>query len=163
MTEATTTQIANLLTILLGGLLAIAGGLGSQLVIHWLSESRERTKHRRDRIEAVVKALYAHEQWVTNKKSKMIFRNEYHDDPAPLNDLRMIQALHFPELVQEVIAVQQAFMSMLKFINEQHIARMKDQNAFIANWDSTPFDDAYQQHLIAAKLLVEKCRGLFQK
>lgn len=164
MTDATiTTQIASAVPVLLGGLLAIAGGLGSQLVIHWLSGSRERTKLRRERIEALVKALYAHEQWVTDKKNKMIFRNEDHDDPAPLNDLRMIQALHFPELAQEVNAVQQAYIPMLKFINEQRIARMKDEKAFIAEWDSTPFDDAYKQHLSAAKVLVEKCRGLFQK
>lgn len=162
MADATiANQIASAVPVLLGGLLAIAGGLGSQLVIHWLSGSRERTKLRRERIEALVKALYTHEQWVTDKKNKMIFRNEDHDDPAPMNELRMIQALHFPELTQEVNAVQQAYVPMLKFINEQRIARMRDEKAFIAQWDSTPFDGAYQQHLIAAKALVEKCRSLF--
>ncbi len=33
-----------------------------------------------------------------------------------MNDLRMIQALHFPELAKEVNAVQQAYIPMLKFI-----------------------------------------------
>lgn len=164
MTDATiTSQIASAVPVLLGGLLAIAGGLGSQLVIHWLTESRERTKLRRERLEGLVKALYAHEQWVTDKKNKMIFRNEDHDDPAPINDLRMIQALHFPELAQEVNAVQQPYVPMLKFIHEQRIARMKDEKAFIAQWDSAPFDEAYKQHLIAAKALTEKCRALLQK
>lgn len=164
MTDATiTSQLANAIPILIGGLLAIAGGLGSQLVIHWLTGSRERTKLRRERIEGLVKALYAHEQWVIDKKDKMIFRNEDHDDPAPMNDMRMIQALHFPELAKEVNAVQQAYIPMLKFINEQRIAHMKDQQAFIASWNSEPFDEAYKQHLVAAKALTEKCRTLLLK
>lgn len=164
MTETTiASQLANAIPVFLGGLLAIAGGLGSQLVIHWLNGSRERAKLRRERLEALVKALYAHEQWITDKKNKMIFRNEEHDDPAPMNDLRMIQSLHFPELAQEVNAVQQAYIPMLKFIGEQRIARMKDEQAFIAQWNSAPFDEAYKQHLVAGKALTEKCRVLLQK
>jgi len=164
MTDATiTSQLANAIPILIGGLLAIAGGLGSQLVIHWLTGSREHTKLRRERLEGLVKALYAHEQWVGDKKNKMIFRNEDHDDPAPMNDMCMIQALHFPELANEVNAVQQAYIPMLKFINEQRIAHMRDQQAFIASWDSGPFDEAYKQHLVAAKALTEKCRTLLLK
>lgn len=164
MTDITiTSQLANAVPVLLGGLLAIVGGLGSQLVIHWLTDSRERAKLLGARLEALVKALYAHEQWVTEKHNKMIFRNEDHDDPAPMNDLRMIQALHFPELAQEVNAVQQAYIPMLKFISEQRIARMKDENAFIAQWNSAPFDEAYKQHLVATKALTEKCRALLQK
>lgn len=164
MTDVTiTSQLANAVPVLLGGLLAVVGGLGSQLVIHWLTDSRERAKLRRERLEALVKALYAHDQWVTEKRDKMIFRNEDHDDPAPMNDLRMIQALHFPELAQEVNAVQQAYIPMLKFISEQRIARMKDEHAFIAQWNSAPFDEAYKQHLVAKKALTEKCRAILQK
>jgi hypothetical protein len=161
MTDPTiTSQLANAIPILIGGLLAIAGGLGSQLVIHWLTESREHAKLRRERLEALVKALYAHEQWVDDKKNKMIFRIEDHDDPAPLNEIKMIQALHFPELAKEVNAVQQAYIPMLKFIHEQKIAHMKDQQAFIASWNTAPYDEAYKQHLVAAKALTEKCRSL---
>ena len=155
-----TSQLANAIPILIGGLLAIAGGLGSQLAIHWLTKSRECAKLRRERIEELVKALYAHEQWIEDKQNKMIFRNEDHNDPAPMNDMRMIQALHFPELAKEVNAVQQAYIPMLNFINEQRIAHMKDQKAFITSWNSEPFDEAYKQHLVAAKALTEKCRTL---
>lgn len=93
----------------------------------------------------------------------MIFRNEDHDVPAPMNDLRMIQRLHFPELAQEVNAVQRAYIPMFKFISEQRMSRMKDEKAFLAQWDSNPFDEAYEQHVMATDALVEKCRSLFQK
>ena len=151
-------QLANALPVIVGGVLAIAGGVAGQFVIHRLADSRDRMKMRRERIESLVKALYAHEQWVTDKKNKMIFRNEDHDEPAPLNEIRMLQALHFPELANEVLAVQEAYVTMLQFINDQRLSRMKDEKAFIANWNSAPFDEAYKQHLRAAKTLTERCR-----
>jgi hypothetical protein len=156
-------QLANALPVIVGGVLAIAGGVASQFVIHHLADSRDRMKMRRERIESLVKALYAHEQWVTDKKNKMIVGNEDHDEPAPLNEIRMLKALHFPELAKEVLAVQEAYMPMLKFIHDQRVSRMKDEKAFIANWNSAPFDEAYKQHLSAANALTERCRALLSE
>ncbi|MBK6958699.1 MAG: hypothetical protein IPH22_10450 [Nitrosomonas sp.] len=152
-----TVQFANVLPVIIGGVLAIAGGLASQIAIHRLSDSRDRKKVRRERLESLVKALYAHEQWVTGKQNKLIFKNEDHDEPAPLNEIRMLQALHFPELSKEVLDVQEAFSPMLEFIHNQRIARMKDEKAFIANWNPSPFNEAYKNHLRAAKALTERC------
>jgi len=156
-------QLLNAIPVIVGGLLAIAGGLGSQFAIHHLTDSREQKKVRRERLESLVKALYAHEQWVLRKHNMLIFRNTDHDDPAPLNEVRMLQALHFPELAAEVNSVQQAYIPMLKFINEQRLDRMKDEQAFIANWNAAPFDEAYKLHLQAAKTLTDRCRSLLNE
>jgi hypothetical protein len=155
-------QVANAIPVVVGGLLAVMGGVASQYMTHRLSDSREKKKRRRDRIESLVKAAYAHEQWVVTRRDRLVFRNESHDEPAPLDEVRMLQALHFPELAAEVMAVQKAFLPMLDFINKQRIARMKDEQAFMAAWDATPFNDAYAQHLQATKALVEKCRTVLK-
>lgn len=155
-------QFASLLPVLLGGALAISGGLLSQIVIHLLGSSRERTKLRRDRIEGLVKALFSYEQWLDEKRIKSLFRNEDHDSPSPLDDVRMIQALHFPELAEEVNQVQKAYVPMLNFFNEQRAAYIKDKDNFFANFDSTPYFHAYEQHLIASRALMDKCRRLIE-
>ncbi|MFN5174956.1 MAG: hypothetical protein ACK5GA_08735 [Holosporaceae bacterium] len=161
MADATLhTQLINAIPVIAGGIVAILGGLASQFVIHRLASSRERMKTQRERIELLVKALYAHEQWVNDKKNKMIFRNEDHDDPAPLNEIRMLQALYFPNLAKEVLAVQQAYIPMFEFISSQRIARMKDEKTFLSSYNSKPFDEAYKQHLQAAMVLTNKCRKL---
>ena len=153
-------QLINAIPVIVGGILAILGGLASQFIIHRLANSRERMKTQRERIESLVKALYAHEQWVIDKKTKMIFRNEDHDDPAPLNEIRMLQALYFPNLAKEILAVQKAYAPMFEFISSQRIARMKDEKTFFSSYNSKPFDEAYKQHLQAAMVLTNKCRKL---
>lgn len=153
-------QFANAIPVVLGGVVALSGGIVSQYLLHRLAESRERSKLRRERLEGLVRALFAHEQWIKDKQNKTIFRNEDHDAPAPLDEVRMIQALHFPELAREVYVVSEAYVPMLKFINEQRIARMTDEKAFIANWNPAPFDEAYKQHLQATSALTKKCRAL---
>ena len=154
------TELAKLVPVLLGGLLAIGGGLASQIVVHRLSGRRDLAKLRRDRIEALVKAIYAHDQWIQAKQTTMIFRNEDHDAPSPLDEARMLQALHLPELAKEVLAIQQAQIPLLEFINAERIKHMKNKEEFVKGWDSAPFDDAYKQYIAAINALVDKCRQL---
>ncbi len=154
------TEIAKAIPILVGGLLAAAGGVGSQFLVHRLTDKRERIKLRRERIEALVKAIYDHAQWIEEKQNKMVFRNEDHDPPNPLDVARMIQGLHFPELHQELLAIQQAHIPLLQFINEQRLKHMKSRAAFIAEWDPAPFDEGYPRYLAAVNALVQRARAL---
>ena len=84
--------------VIVGGALAIAGGITTQAIIHFLTAKRENFKIRREKLEALVKAIYAQSQWLDDKKNEMIFRKGDHETSAPLDEARMLQALHFPEL-----------------------------------------------------------------
>ena len=146
--------------VLVGGTLAIAGGTATQLFVHLLSEKRENRKIRRERIEALVKSVYGYAQWLDDYRVRMIFRNEDHDVPCPLDEARMIQSLHFPELSVELIAIQQVHIPLLSFIHEQKLKHMADKQRFLAEWDATPFNDAYAKLLVAINDLVAKCRTI---
>jgi hypothetical protein len=154
------TEVAKAMPVVLGGVLAILGGVGSQVLVHRFTDQRERAKLRREKLESLVTAVYAHGQWIEEKQRRMVFRNEDHDVASPLDDARMLQALHFPELATDLLAVQQAQIPLLKFVNEQRIKHMKSQEAFVAEWNSTPFDEAYKQYLIAINALVKRARSL---
>jgi hypothetical protein len=156
------TEIAKAIPVLVGGILAVAGGVGSQFLVHRLTDRREQTKFRQERVEALVKAIYAHGQWIDEKQTKMVFRNEDHDPPNPLDEARMIQSLHFPELKDELLAIQQAYIPLLQFINEQRIKHMKSKESFIAEWNSAPFNDAYKRYLAAVNTLVQRARTLLE-
>lgn len=154
---------SKVIPVLVGGLLAVAGGVGSQILIHFLSGKREQAKLRRDRLESLVKAVFSHSQWIDNKYTKMVFRNEDHDDLNPIDEARMLQSLHFPELANELRAVQRSYMPLLEFINSQRIAHMKDKQQFIANWNPTPFNDAYKTYISVVHEFTEKARTLLVK
>jgi len=156
-------ELTKQIPVIVGGLLAIAGGAGSQALVHVFTQKRENDKLLRERLEALVKSVYASAQWLDNKRLAMIFRNEDHDTPSPLDDARMIQALHFPELSGELVAVQQAHLPMLEFIHQQKLKHMQDKTKFIAEWDPAAYNEAYKGLLAATNALVLKARQLLPK
>lgn len=152
-------ELANAVPVVVGGLLAVAGGLGGQVLTHWLTRKRDRASLRRERLEALVKSVYQYKRWVGDKSTVLIFRNEDHDAPSPLDEANMIQALYFPELASEMLAVEKAFIPLLKFMHEQRIQQMKSREDFIANYDPKPFHVVYEIHLAAVSALLKKCRS----
>lgn len=160
---ATFNPILTAVPVIVGGALAIAGGLASQFAIHRLAERREVAKLRRERIESLVKAVYAQTRWISELSRKMVFRNEDHDEPWPLDDAMMIQDLYFPELKAEVHAVLIACLPMTKFIGEQRVKHMRDRDTFIREYDPTVFDEAYKKYLLAVSALTERCRALLSE
>jgi hypothetical protein len=153
-------EIAQAVPVVIGGLLAVGGGVIAQVVTHWLSISRDERNFRRERLETFVKALYAHSQWIEEKHQVLIFSNEDHDKPNPLDEARMIQALHFPELLTEVNLLMKAQLPILEYIAEQRVARLNDRAAFINQYNNKPFLQSYQVYTTALTLTVAKCRQL---
>jgi len=153
-------EVAKAIPVVVGGILAIGGGIVGHLVTHHLTGKREWDKFRRERLESLVKSLYAHEQWLLTKHNTLIFRNEDHDTPSPLDEARMLQALHFPELLEELSALQQAQIPILQFINDQRIARMANQETWMKAWNAEPFNEAYRNYLLTVGVVTTKCRNM---
>jgi hypothetical protein len=139
------------------------GGAGSQILMHYLSGSRERSKLHRERLESLVKAVYEYKNWVSEKCSRTVFRNEDHDSPSPLDEACMIQSLYFPALATEMLAVQKAFLPVLEFINAERIKHMKNREEFIAQYNPAPLQSALEAHMAAVSALLSKCRTLLPR
>lgn len=161
--NAVLAEIIKVLPVVVGGLLAIGGGIASQFLMHHLTGRRELKKVRRERLETLVKSVYAHEQWLDEKRTRMIFRLEEHDAPSPIDEARMLQALYFPELARKMLSIQQAHIPMLQFIHEQYLKHMQDKKLFISEWDQKPFNHQYQIYLDATNSLVEAVRSMLNE
>jgi len=157
------TELARAIPVVIGGLLAVGGGLIAQVATHRLTAKRERAKIRRERLESLVKALFAHYQWLDDKSTHILFRSGSHDTPSPLDDVRMIQALYFPELSDEVSAILKAELPMLSFIYQQHADQMNDREAWHAAWKSKDRDQytvVLTQYLMVVEATTNRCREL---
>lgn len=157
------TELAKTIPVVIGGLLAVGGGLIGQVATHRLTAKREQAKLRRERLESLVKALYAHYQWLDDKLTQLLFRSGAHDTPSPLDEVRMIQALYFPELSDEVTAILKTQLPMLEFIYHQHADQMNDLEAWRKAWKSRDRDQytiALTQYLMAVEAMTKKCREL---
>ena len=155
-------EIVKIIPIVVGGLLAVSGGVIGQIVTHRLTTSREKNTQLRARIESLMKALYGHSQWLHERHNVMIFQRGNHDIPSPIDEAQMLQELYFPELSTEVLAVMQAQIPMIKFIGEQKVSRMRDETAWLKSWNPAPYDEAYKTHLSAIKAATKKCREVLE-
>lgn len=153
------TEIAKALPVVIGGILALMGGGISQWLTHQFAEKRELSKLRRERLETMVKSLYAHEQWLEERFNVMLFGEGSHDKSSPLSEARMIQSLHFPEFSEHLALVQKAQIPLMQFVNDQRISKMTDQAEWIKSWKPEPYFEAYRLYRAAVDSLVEKARS----
>lgn len=146
--------------VLIGGFLAILGGISSQFLISWLAEKREVSKVKRERLELLVKAIYAHEQWISEKKDKMVFKNEGHESINPIDEARMLQALYFPELAESLAHVISSSIPLVEFIYTKRREHIEDRSAFIENYNPEEYNLYFKVYIEAIAGLVRRCRQL---
>jgi hypothetical protein len=154
--------IAAAIPVVVGGLLAALAGVATQFLTHHLATKREERTARSERLERLVKALFAHNQWVNDHFNTEIFGDGNHDTPSPLDEAHMIQELYFPELVKEMLAISGYEQPMLKFIVEQKLARMTDQEAWRKNWSPKQYYELYTPYRLAVGLTTKKCQKLIK-
>ena len=144
----------------IGGFLAIFGGVVTQLLTHLFALRRDRDSIRQQRIERLVKALYAYTTWLENKRSVEVFRSVEYAEPSPLDEAQMLQNLYFPEVRSELGALMQGDIPIHQWIADQRIAHMRDEKAWIGAYVEAPFATLYKRHLATRAVLVAKLRGL---
>jgi hypothetical protein len=156
-------EFVKLLPVVVGASAAILASCIAQYLGHRFTEKRDLAKTRREKIEALVQAVYSHGQWLDEKRNRMIWRGEDHDAVNPLDDVRMLTALYFPELRQELVKILSAQIDLVRFIHQQRIKRLGGSKEFLDEWDSAPFDEAYGRYLAAVGSLVDRAASLGRK
>ena len=153
-------QLVSLIPVVLGAVLALSGSLVAQLVTDRLTQSREVLALRRKKAEALVRALYGHMQWVEDKRNVMVMKLNDHDAPDPLDEARMLQRLYFPELSAEVGGVLAANVPMLGFLHRQHLDRLRDEQKWMAAWNTDEYARFYKTLHDAVDAATAKCRDV---
>jgi hypothetical protein len=68
----------------------------------------------------------------------------------------MIQRLYFPELALELTAVSQPYVSILKFIHNQHIKKMEGKEAWVKSYSVDEYLKLYAACHAAVLAATEK-------
>lgn len=77
---------------------------------------REWRTVRRVKLEELLSTAYSLDQWLTSQQDRWLHGSELKADSAPLDRLKVIAALYFPELKGEVSAVWMAHQKAFSFI-----------------------------------------------
>lgn len=163
MDPTVSTEIAKLTPVIIGGALAILGGLVTQLLAAQLNERRERIKIRREKLELLVQCLYEHLHWIYEMRSKLIYSRESYDVPSPLDKAWMLQKLYFPELQEALVEVAKTDLELGNFCREQRIGQLTDRAAWLKNYDEQPYQILFGKYLNARNIALVKAARLINK
>lgn len=68
-------EFMQLAPVIAGGVLAMLGGVGTQLFNSWLNGKRERRSLRREKCEELMQALYDHHHWLVRHNNATVMED----------------------------------------------------------------------------------------
>ena len=105
--------MADLLSVVVGGVLALGGGAGTQWYLHGLKVAEERRARRGVKFEELVSAVYDHEHWLEERRSALVFAGQDVTRMSPLSRIEGLCAIYFPEFdgaVQELVRANSKYV-----------------------------------------------------
>jgi hypothetical protein len=94
--------LADLWGVLIGGALAIAGGL----ISHRMQANEREHRSRRDKLQELTTSALASQTWLEDIRDSKLFGKEVRAGGSPLWNAHAIATINFPELVQPVAKAQ---------------------------------------------------------
>lgn len=142
-------ELPKAISVLLGGFLAISGGLVGHYLTHRFSAQRERNKLLREKAEQLIGLLYEHRDWLSRENSRLVFGTDLPEQPSPLDKAYALQALYFPELAGALQGITLTIKPIVSFFYDHATARLADKEKWIAAFNREDFNPLYGDYLQA--------------
>jgi hypothetical protein len=97
-----------LVPVIVGGLLAIAGGAVTTVLLHFMRIKTEKKNKRAEKYEELVAAIYEYDHWLDKKKSIRVFGEEGELAPSPFAKLHAISTAYFAEFEEKIRDLERA-------------------------------------------------------
>jgi hypothetical protein len=92
--------MADLWSVVVGGAIAAASGVATQVCVHVIRTREERRNRTIAKFEELVAAVYEHDRWLDFKLNYHTFREGELPGVNPMAKIEALCAIHFPQLVQ---------------------------------------------------------------
>jgi len=154
----------NLVSVVIGGLLAILGGVVGSIVFHKLERNTSNMRLKREKLEQLVDASYRIESWLNERRDVDLSNLSGHEnDPGifPMSEVEMISRLYFPELQKEVYQLSVASASYQKWIAEGRVNMLR--NKTMTDEHTEKFKPIYKEMLRTISELVDKASDIMNE
>ena len=85
-----------LISVVVGGVLTMAGGW----LVEWRKQIADKKRHRSQKFEELVAAVYEFDRWLDNTKNVAAFGEKIDPGLSPLAKIHAIAAVYFPQFTQ---------------------------------------------------------------
>jgi hypothetical protein len=139
---------------LVGGSIAVVGGVAIQWLSHVFTRLRDTEKLRREKAEELMQELFVQSDWLLTAQLEFYEVSEDNDKGSviplpPADRLRTLQWLYFPELQQPIEELYQARLACVTFFRTHHRKPGSDYMAWAKTHGPTFFDPVRQDYLKA--------------
>ena len=111
---------------LLGGLLTLAGGALGPWILQQKKDREEKRKHRADKFEELVQAVYEFDLWLDDKERATVHGEDVKLRASPFAKVEAIAAVYFSQVLDKVEAVRVAARDYERWMPGATIKRLKD-------------------------------------
>ena len=117
--------IASLLPVAIGGLLAIGGAFSGTLLTYLLNQRSQRKKIKREKLEQLLSAANKTEHWLDQYKNTSLRGIEENIGPSPISEVEYLSALYVNELSLEVTRLSYTAAKYFEFIATTNSKRLE--------------------------------------
>jgi hypothetical protein len=97
-----------LLPVIVGGGIAIIGGLIGPPFLHRLQQKAEKKRRRAEKFEELIATLYEHDHWLMTMRDVGLFGGEDKNVMPPIAKARAISSVCFPEFEEQITQFNRA-------------------------------------------------------
>ena len=94
--------MADLASVIVGGLLTLGAGGATQLALHVLKTDVEHKTKRATKFEELVTALYEYDHWLDTMRNVRVFGDEAKPSMSPYAKVHSIASLYFPDFMESI-------------------------------------------------------------
>jgi hypothetical protein len=119
---------ASLIGVIVGGGLAICGGLvsgGITVINQWLDRADRKKKLRAEKLEELVRSIYDFDHWMGKNKDYYLFGATENLEPSPFARVEAISAVYFPMLREKISACDYAASQYLHWMTKAGQKRLQ--------------------------------------
>jgi hypothetical protein len=147
--------MADLLSVVVGGVLAVGGGAVTQWYLQRLKSEQEKRTKRAGKFEDLVAGVYEYDHWLDEISRKRIWGEQREPGMSPYAKIETIVTIHFPELRESVRELRKAGLAYEKWMLEAGGKRLnKESNIAVG------FEQAYQPYMNRRDGFLEQLRAL---
>jgi hypothetical protein len=120
-------QMVDMWAILLGGALAIAGGVIGPTIVHRLQAKEREHRLRAEKLEQLAASVLESQVWLDDKRDDKLFGKDIRPGVSPITRAYAIATIYFPELVNTVNELQQAAQSHVQWIAQTALKQVEGE------------------------------------
>jgi hypothetical protein len=112
--------------IIIGGAIALCGGIATQVVTHHLKTRTEKREKEKERLIELLAALSEYDSWLEQNYQRLLLRNGAEKLVNPFYKIKAIGLMYFLKLYPNLIKLSLGGSVYMRWMNETSLSRLNN-------------------------------------